>query len=61
MVTVKVNLCQECAGKLREILARDGEAAMARAIGTVLCAQCKERVPGHVPGMPLKTGLKVRS
>lgn len=45
MTQVKVPLCSECARKLRAILARDGEAAMARAIAGVLCETCRARVP----------------
>jgi hypothetical protein len=36
-------LCRPCAAKLREILARDGESAMAREIPRVLCPKCFDR------------------
>jgi hypothetical protein len=54
----KLNLCQPCAAKLRAILARSGEAAMAKAIGETLCRDCRAKLPGHEPGRKLTVTLK---
>lgn len=54
----RVDLCEGCAGKLRAILAKEGEKNMARAIGRVLCTGCRSRIPGYRPGQRLVSRLK---
>lgn len=55
---VKVNLCRDCADKLRAIMKAEGEQAMGRAVGKVLCDRCRAAIPGYEPGRPLETALK---
>ena len=54
----KLNLCQQCAAKLRTILQVRGEDAMAAAVGDVLCDDCYAKVPGYARGLRLTVRLK---
>jgi hypothetical protein len=57
---MKLNLCQQCAAKLRAVRDRDGEEAMARAIGEVLCQECRRQIPAP-PGARIVTLSKKES
>lgn len=44
---VNLELCQECAAKLREVLRTQGEQKMAEAVGPTLqaCPTCRRQLP----------------
>lgn len=54
----RLYLCGTCAANLRIIRDAHGSAAMAAAIGDILCDPCKRRVPGYQPGQRLVVKLK---
>ena len=54
----KLDLCHDCAAKLRTILTSKGEIAMAESLGEVLCGGCLAKVPGYEPGRTLVAKMK---
>ncbi len=57
---VRVNICLDCRDKLRAVLERKDERAMAKAMGDILCSSCKSKIPGYDPRTRLVIKLKER-